>query len=40
MTDFCNKICQEETLLDCRTDHAGFACCFTVTGSMKQKVEP
>jgi hypothetical protein len=23
-----------------RGDHAGLACCFTVTGSMKEKVDP
>ena len=32
--------CQEETLPQCRIDQVGLAYCFTLTGSMKEKVEP
>jgi hypothetical protein len=32
-------MCQEQTLAD-RRDHARLACWFTLTGSVKKKVEP
>ena len=37
--DFCNKICQEPTLPQ-RTNYDDLACCFTVTGSVKENFEP